>query len=93
MRAYQVVGMLLVCSAVTFVAGLKVGEKRAKAACAAADSASGDCCGPLPSRAGTGKEAPKIPTGSGLPCLLVFGSGECEQCKEADALLAEMAPG
>jgi len=93
MRAYQFAGLLLVCSAVTFVAGVKVGEHRQKIACAtrAEASDSGACCGPVPGLRPS-KEAPRIPTDSGLPCLLVFGSGTCEQCKQADALLADMAP-
>jgi thioredoxin 1 len=91
MRAYQVVGLLVVCSAVASVVGYKTGEKRAMVRCAAAGSDGGTCCGPLPGGAQT-KAAPKIPTASGLPCLLVFGSGECEQCKKADALLKQLAP-
>jgi len=92
MRAYQVVGLLVVCSAVASVLGYKTGEKRTMARCAAAAAEGEDCCGPLPASAAQSKAAPKIPTGSGLPCLLVFGSGTCEQCEKADALLAAMAP-
>jgi thioredoxin 1 len=92
MRTYQAVGLLAVCSAVTFVVGLKVGEQRARRTVAPSESGSADCCGPLPQKAAQAKEAPRIPTASGLPCLLAFGSGECEQCKKADALLKELAP-
>ncbi|MBM3473047.1 MAG: thioredoxin family protein [Armatimonadetes bacterium] len=91
MRAYQVVGLVIVCSATASALGYKVGEGRALAKCASAIATGEDCCGPLPGGPQT-KAAPKIPTGSGLPCLLVFGSGECQECKKANALLAEMAP-
>lgn len=92
MRTYQVVGLLVVYGAVTFVAGLKIGESRAKTRRVTQASGCEECALPASAAGGAAKPAPRIPTGSGLPCLVVFGSGECEECKKADALLERLAP-
>lgn len=92
MRAYQVVGLVIVYGAVMFVAGLKIGQNRAKTIPARDSSDCTECGGPIAGSTGSAKPAPKIPTGSGLPCLVVFGSGECEECKKADAVLEKIAP-
>ncbi|MGQ9732787.1 MAG: thioredoxin family protein [Candidatus Zipacnadales bacterium] len=92
MRAYQVVGLVLVCGGIGFVVGIKVQEWRWSKVGNLKKVADCDDCGYLPKNMVQKKKASAIPTGSGLPCLVVFGTGECESCKKVLALLEELAP-
>ncbi len=95
MRTYQLVGLLVVASALSFVIGLKVGERRASSGLQAADM---QCdCWPQPSydspaAAAGGEDAPAIPPIPGLPCIVEFGSDESEACRQMEELLNDLAP-
>ena len=91
MRTYQTVGLLVVLGSLAFIAGMRVGERRS-AQPAACDTGDGSCCTvPVNPAARTAPKV-KIPTGSGRPCLVEFGSDECEACREMAGVLTEIAP-
>jgi len=92
MRAYQIIGLLVVIGALTFVAGMKFGEKRTMDRIATNTLDADDCCGPVAPGGVQTLESPPIPPASGLPSLLAFGSGECGECRKVDTLLEELAP-
>jgi thioredoxin 1 len=98
LRWYQTVALVAVAAAVGFVAGSKLAPGRAPAAgpAEAITPASGDpeeelCCAPPPSSARNIGTPPGVPTGSGLPCLVEFGSDECESCQLMEDVLHEVA--
>jgi len=97
MRPYQIAGLLLVTSALACVIGVNVGENRALRRLQASGPHPGigsdaDCCAPLPVATDEPTTRPYIPSGSGLPCLIQFGSDECEACRKMDQVLDELAP-
>lgn len=90
MGAYRAVGLVVLVGAVTFVVGIRVGERRSAPA---VRPSSGDACCALPVNPAARKApALKIPTGSGLPCLVAFGAGGCEPCRRMVAVLSELSP-
>lgn len=93
MRSYQIVSLLVITAGVAFVAGLRMGEGQG-AASVHAPAADCDTCG-IPTKAALGASTakpPAIPTGSGLPCLVEFGSDECNECQRMRQVLAEITP-
>ncbi len=96
MSWYRVTGLLVVAVVLGFAAGRHVGKAQGEASARVANSASGGCdtCA-LPSSQAQGSRvtpAPKIPTGSGLPCLVEFGSDECRDCQRMKAVLDALEP-
>lgn len=97
MRPYQVISLLVVSAGLAFVIGLKVGQGRpsvtlpAAQAGEAGDANQEECCA-LPEEMIQTGEPPKIPPGNGLPCIVEFGSDECNQCQDMYTLLTELAP-
>jgi thioredoxin 1 len=93
MRAYQVVGLLVIGSGLAFTVGYKLGSERTlgRASAGDASAATEDCCA-LPESMAQTEEPPKIPRGNGLPCIVEFGSDECDSCQKMAKLLDELAP-
>jgi hypothetical protein len=91
MRSYQLFSLLAITAGVAFVAGLRIGESRGGTAAPIA-VACDTCCTPA-KPAGTSTAKPlAIPTGSGRPCLVEFGSDECDECRRMAQVLAEITP-
>jgi hypothetical protein len=90
MRAYQVVSLLLVSTGLAFVAGMKVGARRGGPTTGGGDDGA-DCCGPAPSAKVQSGKALTIPPKSGLPCLLVFCSGETGKCGQVEKAVSTVA--
>lgn len=91
MRAYQTIGLLLVVGGLAFTAGMHVGERRS-AQTPARNASDGSCCTLPLNPAAQNAPKLKIPTGSGLPCLVEFGSNECDACKRMAVVLRELTP-
>ncbi len=91
MARYRVVGLVVVVAVVAMAAGLRLGRGGSPPAEMMA-SAGCDTCRLPASADGHAQEAPAIPTGSGRPCLVEFGSDECAECQAMDKVLAEAAP-
>jgi len=96
MRWYQMLGLLAVVLGVAVIGWLTTargapGTAPARAAAGPAVACE-DC--KLPARpAGEGTtKPPAIPTGSGLPCLVEFGTGTCAECRQMAQVLGELAP-
>lgn len=49
-------------------------------------------CALPPAMWGSGEPMPAIPTGSGLPCLVEFGSDECKACQNMVKVLDAIGP-
>lgn len=99
MRGYQVLALVLVATAVGFVAGSKAGRgtgadesARAQGPPPESGQAQDDvCCAPAPASGRNVGPAPEVPTGSGLPCLLELGSDECQPCQLMEDVLHQVA--
>lgn len=92
MRTYQILGLLIVTTGIAFVVGLRVGEHRGAMTACAAGSGGGDCSALARPSGGAATKPPPIPTGSGRPCLVEFGSDECNECQRMTVVLQEIAP-
>jgi hypothetical protein len=92
MRRYQAVSLMIIAAGAAFVGGLRFGEHRGAAAARAATGAGGSCCGTVKSVGAPEAKPPAIPTGSGRPCLVEFGSDECSECQRMAVVLAEVTP-
>jgi thioredoxin 1 len=88
MRAYRLWGLIAVVCAVVAVVAFRVAESRGDRA--PDEGADGPCCTLPPPAGGASAAVPKIPTGSGLPCLVEFGSDECDECKRMKVVLEEV---
>ncbi len=87
MRAYRLLGLIAVVCGVVTVVAFRVAESRGERAPDGAPD--GACCTLPPPAGGTSVAAPEIPTGSGLACLVEFGSDECDECKRMKVVLEE----
>lgn len=92
MRTYQTVGLLLVVGGLIFIAGRHAGERRSSASPAAREASDGSCCTVPVSPAAKAAPKVKIPTGSGRPCLVEFGSDECNECQRMAVVLQQVTP-
>jgi len=98
MRRYVPIVLVMV-AVVAFVVWLKVGKSppQSKSVAAsppthtASDEEAGCGCGPLETN-DHAAQLLDIPTGSGLPCLVAFGSDKSDECQKMDELLLELAP-
>lgn len=94
MATYRTVGLVVVVAAVAFAAGIQVGrgmgERAESPAVGPVEGGGEECCPPPPASARNVGPPPKIPTGSGLPCLVEFGSDECDACKRMEEVLTEL---
>lgn len=88
MRPYRLCGLLLVACALGFAVGYRVGEHRRASSSAPQDAAGAACCTIPTSEPAVKVAPPSVPTGSGLPCLVEFGSDECGECKRMVAVMA-----
>jgi len=96
MRAYQLVSLSVVAAALAFVIAFRAGQQRAPVVAQTqseqpASAAEGQCCA-LPESMAQTQEPPEIPPIAGLPCVIEFGSDECEDCKRMHELLTELEP-
>jgi len=83
---YRVVGGLLVLAALGSVAWYKT---RPRDVPTTVNNVPCPECALPPTMAGSGEPTPPIPRGSGLPCLVEFGSDECESCRNMVPVLVE----
>jgi len=92
MSRAKAAGLAVVVLAVAVVAALKVhGSRAAGRKAGQAQCPPGGCDAiPLGHAKGPASPAPKIPTGSGRPNLVEFGSDECEACKKMAKVLPEV---
>lgn len=90
MSSYRVVGLVTVVAVLGLVVGLRLGRVRSTEAVPQPEGCT-TCCLPLPGGA-EAEAAPAIPTGSGRPCLVEFGSQECAECQQMNKVLEEVAP-
>jgi thioredoxin 1 len=88
-QSYRIIGGVLVVAALGGVAWLKT---RPRDVPTTVNNVPCPECALPPAMAGSGEPAPPIPTGSGLPCLVEFGSDECQACKKMVSVLAEAEP-
>jgi len=92
MRAYQVIGLLVISGGLGFMAGVRFqAARQVVPAAVGAHAVEGcaTCCGPVQTGPGRAAPAPQIPTASGRPCLVEFGSEECDACRRMKPVLAE----
>lgn len=88
MRTYRLFGPIVVACGLAAIVAFRVADSRAERSPAATGD-DGACCTLPPPGGGASVTPPRIPTGSGLPCLVEFGSDECEECKRMKAVLEE----
>lgn len=91
MARYRIVGLVIAVAAISLVVGLRLGRAGSLQAGALGSATCETCCLPT-SGGGQVQKAPAIPTGSGRPCLVEFGSDECAECQEMGRVLKEVAP-
>jgi len=99
MRTYQIVSLLIVCSAFAFVAGLKLGERRVQTPSAEqaseADGASCACEWPegwAEVVASREAETPRIPPVPGKPSIIAFVGEDTDDCRRVMELLSDLQP-
>ena len=87
MGPYRIVGIAVVAVGIAVTLAVKVWRGTP-----AGDISPGSegCCVVPGMQESSERPAPKIPTGSGRPCLVEFGSDECEQCQKMSAVMAEL---
>ena len=92
MRGYQTLSLLIITAGVAFIGGLRLGEHRGAATVRAQAASVEPCCGPVKPGGEPTAKPPAIPTGSGRPCLVEFGSDECKECQRMRQVLTEITP-
>lgn len=98
MRAYQIVSLLVICTALALVTGLKLGDRRGDAPSqSSARDEESSCACEVPEGWGEdpgadGEDVPEIPPRPGLPSVVAFIAGDAEGCSDVEQLLTELEP-
>lgn len=93
MSGSKTAGLVAVVAVLAAAIGLKWWQQAEKASTPPnLPKACNTCITPPKDRPGVKREPPRIPTGSGRPCLVEFGSTECTECKKLHRVLAAVNP-
>lgn len=93
MRWLQVLGLVLIAAVLGFGVGRRVWETPEKPTAEAAGNVDLTCACELPSsqtQVRSAAPAPRIPTGSGLVCLVEFDARESTECKRMQTVLDQL---
>jgi len=90
MTRSKTAGLIIVMAAAAAVVALKTWQRQQQAGTPPQLPRACDTCITPPKNTGSKGEAPKVPTGSGLPCLVELGSTECAECKKMTGVLNQV---